>query len=71
MAAQFFHARAEWSGTPQLYTLVFKNGDTLQHQDSLAVVQYLADARLHQVRPEGLKESLTRVPTPFPHRVMP
>ena len=51
MAAQFIHSRATFP-QPQLYTLVFKNGELLRHQDSLSVAQYLADARLHHVKPE-------------------
>lgn len=41
--------------TPELprYTLIFRNGEILRHQDPLAVAQYRADARLAQIHPEG------------------
>lgn len=51
MAAQFIRSRAS---QPELqrYTLVFRNGDLLRHQDPLAVAQFQSDARLVDVRPE-------------------
>lgn len=51
MAAHEWHARAE-SPAPLRYTLVFRNGELLRHQDPLAVAQYCADARLMLVHPE-------------------
>ena len=37
----------------QRYTLVFRNGELLRHQDPLALAQYRCDARLARVEPEG------------------
>lgn len=53
MAAQFVHARAT-SPLPERYTLVFRDGQLLRHQDALSLVQYQADARLAAVHPEPL-----------------
>lgn len=51
MAAQYVYSRLS---QPQLqrYTLVFKNGELLRHQDALAVAQYKQDARLAQIQAE-------------------
>ena len=51
MPAQEIHARAG-DALPQRYTLVFRNGELMRHQDLLTVVQYCADARLLRVQPE-------------------
>ncbi|MCE2837705.1 MAG: hypothetical protein LW834_12210 [Cyanobium sp. 49614_E6] len=51
MAAQFLHAHSS-RNQPQRYTLVFRDGQLLRHQDALALVQYQSDARLAEVRPE-------------------
>jgi hypothetical protein len=52
MAAQFLHAHSS-KAHPQRYTLVFRDGQLLQHQDALTLVQYRSDARLAEVRPEA------------------
>jgi hypothetical protein len=51
MAAQHLRARAS---RPELqrYTLEFRNGELLRHQDPLALAQYRSDARLVRVHPE-------------------
>jgi hypothetical protein len=51
MAAQYFRSRLSETH-PQRFTLVFRNGELLRHQDPLAVAQYLSDARLAEVRSE-------------------
>jgi hypothetical protein len=51
MAAQFLHAHSS-RNQPQRYTLVFRDGQLLRHQDALTLVQYRSDARLAEVRPE-------------------
>jgi hypothetical protein len=51
MAAQFMHPHSS-RNQPQRYTLVFRDGQLLRHQDALALVQYQSDARLAEVRPE-------------------
>jgi len=51
MAAQFLHAHS-FQNQPQRYTLVFRDGQLLRHQDALTLVQYRSDARLAEVRPE-------------------
>jgi hypothetical protein len=51
MAAQFFHAHSS-QPKPLRYTLVFRDGQLLRHQDALTLVQYRSDARLAEVRPE-------------------
>jgi len=51
MAAQFLHAHSSQT-KPQRYTLVFRDGQLLRHQDALALVQYRSDARLAEVRVE-------------------
>jgi hypothetical protein len=51
MTAQFFHAHP-YQTKPQRYTLVFRDGQLLRHQDALTLVQYRSDARLAEVRPE-------------------
>jgi hypothetical protein len=51
MAAQYFRSRLS-EPQPQRFTLVFRNGELLRHQDPLAVAQYLADARLAEVHSE-------------------
>jgi hypothetical protein len=48
MAAQFLHARSS-QNRPQRYTLVFRDGQLLRHQDALTLVQYRSDARLVEV----------------------
>jgi hypothetical protein len=52
MAAQFLHAHPSTS-QPQRYTLVFRDGQLLRHQDEVSLVQYRSDARLAAVRPEA------------------
>lgn len=54
MAAQYFRSRLS-EPQPQRFTLVFRNGELLRHQDPLAVAQYLADARLAEVHSEPLR----------------
>ena len=54
MAAQFLHAHSS-QNKPQRYTLVFRDGQLLRHQDALTLVQYRSDARLAEVRLEGPK----------------
>lgn len=51
MAAQYLRSRLS---EPQFerFTLVFKNGELLRHQDHLAVAQYRSDARLARIEPE-------------------
>jgi hypothetical protein len=56
MTAQFFHAHSS-RVQPQRYTLVFRDGQLLRHQDGLTLVQYRSDARLAEVRPE--EEAIT------------
>jgi hypothetical protein len=51
MTAQFLHARSS-RPQPQRYTLVFRDGALLRHQDGLSLVQYRSDARLAAVHPE-------------------
>lgn len=51
MAAQYFRSRLS-EPHPQRFTLVFRNGELLRHQDPLAVAQYLSDARLAEVHSE-------------------
>jgi hypothetical protein len=51
MAAQFLHAHPA-TPQPQRYTLVFRDGQLLRHQDEFSLVQYRSDARLAAVRPE-------------------
>jgi hypothetical protein len=51
MTAQFLHAHSS-RVQPQRYTLVFRDGQLLRHQDGLTLVQYRSDARLAEVRPE-------------------
>jgi hypothetical protein len=51
MTAQFLHAHSS-RNQPQRYTLVFRDGQLLRHQDALTLVQYRSDARLAEVRVE-------------------
>jgi len=51
MTAQFLHAHSS-QNKPQRYTLVFRDGQLLRHQDALTLVQYRSDARLAEVRVE-------------------
>ena len=51
MAAQELHARQD-RPFPQRYTLHFRNGELMRHQDPLTVVQYCSDARLLLVQLE-------------------
>ena len=51
MTAQFLHAHSS-QNKPKRYTLVFRDGQLLRHQDALALIQYRSDARLVEVRPE-------------------
>lgn len=51
MAAQELHARRERS-CPQRYTLLFRNGELMRHQDPLTVAQFCSDARLLLVQLE-------------------
>jgi hypothetical protein len=52
MTAQFFHAHSS-KPQPLRYTLVFRDGQLLRHQDAMSLVQYRSDARLVEVRPEA------------------
>ena len=52
MPAQFLHAHPS-NPQPQRYTLVFRDGQLLRHQDDFSLVQYRSDARLAAVRPES------------------
>ena len=52
MTAQFLHAHSS-RNQPQRYTLVFRDGQLLRHQDAMSLVQYHSDARLVEVRPEA------------------
>jgi hypothetical protein len=52
MAAQYLRSQLSQSHQ-QRYTLVFKNGELLRHQDSLSVAQYQQDARLVQIQAEA------------------
>ena len=54
MAAQFLHAHPS-TPQPQRYTLVFRDGQLLRHQDEFSLVRYRSDARLAAVRPEPAK----------------
>jgi hypothetical protein len=58
MAAQYFRSRLN-EPHPQRFTLVFRNGELLRHQDPLAVAQYLSDARLAEVHPEPPRRRTT------------
>jgi hypothetical protein len=51
MAAQYIRSSLS---EPQFqrFTLIFKNGELLRHQDHLAVAQYKSDARLALIKPE-------------------
>ncbi len=51
MAAQYVRSRLAQPHL-QRYTLVFKNGELLRHQDPLALAQYQQDARLASVQME-------------------
>jgi hypothetical protein len=51
MAAQELHARRDRLSTNR-YTLIFRNGELMRHQDPLTVVQYCSDARLLLVQLE-------------------
>ena len=51
MTAQFLRAHSS-NPQPQRYTLVFRDGQLLRHQDAISLVQYRSDARLAAVRPE-------------------
>jgi len=51
MTAQFLHSRST-RPQPQRYTLVFRDGLLLRHQDDLSLAQYRSDARLAAVHPE-------------------
>ena len=51
MTAQFIHAHSS-QPQPERYTLVFRDGQLMRHQDALTLVQYRSDARLAEVRPE-------------------
>jgi hypothetical protein len=68
MNAQFLHAHSS-RNQPQRYTLVFRDGQLLRHQDALTLVQYRSDARLAEVKPEvpswrPLKWCKSPAPTP-------
>jgi hypothetical protein len=52
MPAQFLHAHPS-KPQPQRYTLVFRDGQLLRHQDEFSLVQYRSEARLAAVRPES------------------
>jgi len=51
MATPDLHTR-QHSASPQRYTLHFRNGDLMRHQDPLTVAQYCSDARLLLVQLE-------------------
>lgn len=52
MTAQILRSRLSESQL-QRYTLVFRNGELLRHQDPISLAQYRADARLLRVEPEA------------------
>jgi hypothetical protein len=52
MAAQCLQSHPS-QPQPQRYTLVFRDGQLLRHQDGLSLVQYRSDARLAAVHPES------------------
>jgi hypothetical protein len=52
MTAQILRAHLSESQL-QRYTLVFRNGELLRHQDPISLAQYRADARLLRVEPEA------------------
>lgn len=39
------------------YTLVFRNGQLLQHQDPLSIAQYRSDARVLRIEEETPRDS--------------
>lgn len=39
------------------YTLVFRNGQLLHHQDPLSVAQYRSDARVLRIEEETLRDA--------------
>lgn len=41
----------------QRYTLVFRNGELLRHQDAISLIQYRSDARLLKVVTESNPEA--------------
>ena len=51
MTAQLIQAHPS-KPQPERYTLVFRDGQLLRHQDAYSLVQYRSDARLAAVRPE-------------------
>ena len=54
MVAQLIHAHSSQpQPQAQRYTLVFRDGQLLRHQDALTLVQYRSDARLAEVRSES------------------
>ena len=55
MAAQYVRSRLAQPHL-QRYTLVFRNGELLRHQDPLAVAQYQQDARLASVQIEAYSD---------------
>ena len=55
MTAQSIHSRLSHPHL-QRYTLVFRNGELLRHQDPLSVAQYKQDARLVQIQPESFPD---------------
>ena len=57
MPAQFFHTHPS-TPQPQRYTIVFRDGQLLRHQDEFSLVQYRSDARLAAVRPESSDNSV-------------
>ena len=56
MAAQYVRSRLSQTQL-QRYTLVFKNGELLRHQDALFLAQYQQDARLSHVQVEDAYSS--------------
>jgi hypothetical protein len=51
MAAQELHAHRD-RPSPNRYTLIFRNGELMRHQDPITVAQYCSDARLLLVQLE-------------------
>jgi hypothetical protein len=56
MTVQYVHHRLN-SRRQLRYTLVFRNGEILRHQDSLALAQFRSDARLADVRLEAADQA--------------
>lgn len=51
MAAQILRSHLS-EPAQRRYTLIFRNGELLRHQDSISLAQYRLDARLSRVEEE-------------------